>query len=552
VPALVGLAVSACGGGSDESDGGDELPAAFQQREAALPSALLRARALASTTESALAPLSADGLMDWAQQVYPDFFPGSAATQVFEPYLYRYYSASGNYLGVAGGRVYVLGPVSDGTLLDVGALADFTALVATDWRTARPASDEEAARVLLQAQFSARREEIAQVRALGFAGWFDAQLKAPRSITAWDWLEQRGYHKVDRDGHYEQRVQMFFAVWYQLIATPDAMRKRLALCLSEFFVVSSNSVNAAWRGTLVCNYWDLLVEHAFGNFRSLLGKLPTHAAMGSQLSIVGSKKADPSTGRMPDENFARELMQLFTIGLVELNADGTEKVDARGQRRETYSQDDVTQLARVFTGYHEAKVQTFSTTPLGRPGTYPILEQARTPLQLDLNQHSTEDVRFLGLHIAGNLAPNIKIEKALDHLFLHPNVGPFFGRQMIQRLVTSNPSPGYVARVAAVFNNNGQGVRGDLAATFSRHSAGPRSARCRRSGVHHLWQAASADGALCSVRAQFWPLFQGWELEAALHGTGGSMGAVSLWLSKAQYPAARQCQWLCATSGAGA
>jgi hypothetical protein len=281
------VAVQGCGHGS-----GDELPAAFSTPQDAKPSRILAAGS-ASASSSAIPAPTVDALMDWAQRVYPDFFPGSARTQFYAPYDYRYYEASGNYIGVSSERVYVLGPVSGGQLLDVGALADFAKLVATDYRAARPDSDEEAARFLHQAQFSARRTDMASVRSLGYAGWLDQQFSAPQGITAWDWLGSRGYAVVDQYGYYGNAYQVFYALWHQLIASPDAARKRMAAALSEFFVVTLVGVNAGWRAWCVCDYWDMLVTGAVGNFRTLLGKVSLHPAIGQKLTIIGSQKADP-------------------------------------------------------------------------------------------------------------------------------------------------------------------------------------------------------------------------------------------------------------------
>ncbi len=442
------------------------LPGAFSQRADAKRSRVLAAAADTAVGASGRSTPTADELMDWAQKVYPDFFPGSPPSQTWAPYVYRHYAATGNYIGIAEGRVYVLGTISDGQLLDVGALSDFADLIATDYRVAKPTTDEEAARFLLQAQFSASRSDIAHLRSIGYAAWLDEQKAAPRDITAWDWLGARGYTKIDSYGYYGNAYQVSYALWYQLIATRGAHRARIALALSEFFVAYLDGVGSAWRAWVLCDYWDLLADQAFGNFRTLLGKLPTNSAIGQVLSIIGSQKADPQTGRMPDENFARELMQLFTIGLYELNPDGSERLDAHGRRIETYAQNDVTQLARVFTGYNLAAVKQSRVTNAGTTFDLPDISQARLPLVCDPALHSTEDVAWLGLVIPGSLAPEQKIQRVLDHLFQQPNVGPFFGRQMIQRLVTSNPSPGYVSRVTAAFNDNGAGVRGDLAAVF--------------------------------------------------------------------------------------
>jgi uncharacterized protein (DUF1800 family) len=226
-----------------------------------------------------------------------------------------------------------------------------------------------------------------------------------------------------------------------------------------------------WCGHAFAHYWDLLAGNAFGNFRKLLEDVTLSPAMGSYLNTKGNQKEDPSTGRLPDENYAREVMQLFSIGLIQLNLDGTEKADANGKKLETYTQNDVTNLARVFTGY-DFDFSDGQRIPVISDGVVqgydiPSYAFSRKPMRFDLNKHSTVNVSFLGATISGNASGAAALKTALDTLFDHPNVGPFFGKQMIQRLVTSNPSPAYVARVAAAFNNNGQGVRGDLKAVWA-------------------------------------------------------------------------------------
>jgi uncharacterized protein (DUF1800 family) len=189
--------------------------------------------------------------------------------------------------------------------------------------------------------------------------------------------------------------------------------------------------------------------------------------MGYYLNTKGNRKEDPATGRMPDENYAREVMQLFTIGLVQLNPDGTEKRDAQGQKIESYTQDDVTNLARVFTGYDFDMSQNVNTFDPVLNRNIPNTTSVRLPMTLTANRHSTLAATFLGTTVPANTPGAAALSMAMDALFNHPNTAPFFCRQMIQRLVTSNPTPAYVARVAAAFANNGAGVRGDLRAVWS-------------------------------------------------------------------------------------
>ncbi|HQQ52666.1 MAG TPA: DUF1800 domain-containing protein [Ottowia sp.] len=312
---------------------------------------------------------------------------------------------------------------------------------------AAPISAAEAARFLQQAQFSSSDADIAAVRSQGYARWLDAQMQAPSHTSGWDWLVEQGYQQESLrfNGGYADHM-----MWNQLIAAPDAVRKRVALAWSEILVVSGNGIDGYWPSFAMAAYWDLLNQHAFGNFRELLQAITLNPAMGAYLNTRGNKKANAS-GRVPDENYAREVMQLFTIGLYELNPDGTLR---GGQPQETYGPADVSQLAQVFTGYDlDAASGAYKTDPA----------PFRRPMKLNPAQHAGDSVTVLGRSIAAGDG-TARLRQALDILFEHPNVGPFIGRQLIQRLVTSAPSPAYVGRVAAAFNDNGAGVRGDLRA----------------------------------------------------------------------------------------
>ncbi|MBK7990356.1 MAG: DUF1800 domain-containing protein [Comamonadaceae bacterium] len=329
-------------------------------------------------------------------------------------------------------------------------------------------SDAEAARFLLQAQAYATTADIAAVRANTFANWLGMQYAKPVGPTGWDWLNARGYATIDSTTRYfDNTYPGDYMIWNQLMTAPDALRKRCALALSEFFVVGLSGLDFAWRSHGIAAWWDLLVAHTFGNFRQLLEAVTLNPAMGYYLNTKGNLKESTATGRQPDENYAREVMQLFTIGLYQLNLDGTEKRDAQGNRMETYTQADVTNLARVFTGYDVDLSQNVNTYDAVLNRNVPSTTAARLPMALNASRHSTLAASFLGANVPANTPGAAALKTALDTLFNHPNVGPFFGRQMIQRLVTSNPSPAYVGRVAAAFNNNGSGVRGDLKAVWS-------------------------------------------------------------------------------------
>jgi uncharacterized protein (DUF1800 family) len=327
-------------------------------------------------------------------------------------------------------------------------------------------ADMAAARFLLQAQFSASDAEIAAVRQKGYATWLNEQFDLPMSQKAWDWFVSRGYTAIDSTDHYYIETDTGpYVIQKQIWDAPDAVRKRCALAFSELFVVSYYGVNNDyWPAARIVHFWDLLNTNAFGNFRKLLEDVTLSSAMGMFLNTRRNEKENPATGRQPDENYAREVMQLFTIGLYELNLDGTLKRDSLGNPIETYTASDVTNLARVFTGYDDDHSPGYVS--LGDLSIYKA-DVVRLPMRFDPTRHSMLAATFLGTTIPANTDGTVALKMALDTLFNHPNVGPFIGRQMIQRLVTSNPSPAYVARVAAVFSNNGSGVRGDLRAMFA-------------------------------------------------------------------------------------
>ena len=329
-------------------------------------------------------------------------------------------------------------------------------------------SNEQAARFLLQAQFSASDADIAAVRDQGYAAWLTQQFNAPASITGFDWLNSRGYDAVNTTTrYYDNTYPGDYMVWHQLMTSSDAVRKRAALALSEFFVVSLSSLDFSWRSHGAAAWWDLLAGNAFGNFRKLLEDVTLNAAMGYYLNTKGNLKENLAANRAPDENFGREVMQLFTLGLYQLNLDGTAKQAADGSKLESYTQADITNLARVFTGWNIDQTQNVATVEPVQNRTIPSTAFTRLPMRLTAGDHSTLASTFFGASVPAGSNGTVALKIALDALFNHANVGPFFGRQMIQRLVTSNPSPAYVARVASAFNNNGAGVRGDLKAVFS-------------------------------------------------------------------------------------
>lgn len=311
-------------------------------------------------------------------------------------------------------------------------------------------TDAEAARFLCQAGFAASAADIATVKANGYAAWLDAQFALPVASGHYDWMVERGY-AVEANRYSVAGLDN--TLWRKLMSAPDTLRQRVALALSEIFVISVGGLPTGWPGFMSAAYMDLLEQHAFGNYRGLLEAVVLSPAMGMYLSMRGNQKEDSRTGRMPDENCARECMQLFSIGLVQLNADGSPKLGGDGKPLETYTQAQVTELARVFTGW-DYDLSTGTADPA----------YVRKAMVNTASRFSTGAKRVLGVDIPSTADGAGAMKMAMDTLANHPNVGPFIGRQLIQRLVASHPSAAYVARVAAVWENNGAGVRGDLKA----------------------------------------------------------------------------------------
>jgi uncharacterized protein (DUF1800 family) len=309
-------------------------------------------------------------------------------------------------------------------------------------------SAAEASRFLGQSGFGATDAQIGRVQTLGYSGWLDEQFAAPRSQGHYDWMVERGYAVTTNINNFNGTDN---TLWRKLINSPDVLRQRITLALSEIFVVSMTGLPINWRGFVAAAYMDVLETNAFGTYRTLLGEVTLSPGMGSYLNMRGNLREDPATGRVPDENYSREVLQLFSLGLTELAADGTLK---NGVATDTYGQDTITGLAKVFTGWNNNAANNTD------PG------YAQRPMVLTAANHSTSVKQFLGVTIAAGTPGATALQTALDTIAAHPNVGPFIGRQLIQRLVASNPSPAYVARVSAVFANNGAGVRGDLRAVI--------------------------------------------------------------------------------------
>ncbi|WP_017220909.1 DUF1800 domain-containing protein [Moritella dasanensis] len=246
------------------------------------------------------------------------------------------------------------------------------------------------------------------------------------------------------------------SVWLEhALTAQDQLRQRVAFALSQIFVVSSQEPPLAKYGDGLAWYYDLLVKHSFGNYRDLLQDVTLSPAMGVYLSMQGNRKENLNKNTFPDENYAREVMQLFSIGLYQLDISGQAMLDKQGNKIPSYQQDDVENLARVFTGWDLVANKRYGNRRSGRYDTF---------MELSPKQHDYQEKQLFGQSIKAGMKADKELSASLDLLFNHPNVGPFISRQLIQRLVSSNPSPDYIKRIAMIFNDNGVGERGDLGA----------------------------------------------------------------------------------------
>jgi len=308
-------------------------------------------------------------------------------------------------------------------------------------------SPEKAARFLTQASFGADSASISNLADIGYDAWLEQQFSTPTTLH---------YPLVTEYPNDEElRQKHRYEVWWRTaITADDQLRQRVAFALSQIFVVSDKSALGQTPYGLA-NYYDILVRNAFGNYRELLEEVTLSPIMGIYLSMLGNEKPNEELNIRPDENYAREVMQLFSIGLVKLNLDGSQQLDANNDLINTYDQDVIKGFAHVFTGWHSAD----------NPSWYQQRLNVIAPMKAFEDFHDTGEKQLLDDFIipAGGTAQS-DLNAALDNIFNHQNVGPFISYQLIQRLVTSNPSPAYIERVASVFNDNGNGTRGDLKA----------------------------------------------------------------------------------------
>jgi uncharacterized protein (DUF1800 family) len=330
--------------------------------------------------------------------------------------------------------------------------------------TATPPSERDAARFLAQASFGPKSiDEIRRVQEIGFDAWIRNQTDLPTRLHV-EYLEaQRGRDQKAGEKPRVTDEMSYEAVWQHWLHGEDQLRARVVWALLQVFVISNIAPDLEPHA--MSSYLDMLARNAFGNYRTLLEEVTLHPAMGYYLNMLRSAKEDEKKGTHPNENYAREVLQLFSIGLFQLNPDGTPKVGADGGLVPTYDEAVVKGYAKAFSGWGYGLLDN---TQAGTFDDYDDNDDRlwTTPMQPWPMWHSPGPKAVLdGKTLPAGQTPSKDLADALDSIFRHPNVGPFFGRQLIQRLVTSNPSPDYVRRVAAAFDENGEGVRGDMKAT---------------------------------------------------------------------------------------
>jgi len=331
----------------------------------------------------------------------------------------------------------------------------------------------EASRFLAQASFGYSLTEIDDLaETLDFETWVDDQIALPATdfnVSFWEvWdevLQQQIENGYDPAVLGPGWIEFNYTWWTNVMLENDQLRQRMAYALSQILVISTDGDINGWPHG-VADFYNILMSNAFGNYKDILTEVTLHPLMGFYLSHYNNPKSIEEENIHPDENYAREIMQLFSIGLYELNPDGTEKLDVNGELIPTYGQDEIKELAKVFTGLGPSELEPwvdYYDEAFFGMNMYECKKDADMIMYEDWHEPGEKVI------VGGNVIPDGQtgmedIEDAIDILFNHPNVGPFLAYRLIQRFTMSNPSPEYVGRVSAVFDDNGSGVRGDMGA----------------------------------------------------------------------------------------
>ena len=308
-----------------------------------------------------------------------------------------------------------------------------------------------AARLLDQSSFGPTSDSIAHVQTVGLQGYLNEQFALPATTLPAVPTSLPAQCPNTPVACLESEF------WQNSLTANDQLRQRVALALSEQWVTSTQSVN----GNAVLAYYNVLLNDAFSNWRTIMEDVTLSPSMGLYLNMLNSAKAP--AGQIANENFAREMMQLFSTGLFMLNDDGTEKKDANGNPIPVYTEAQVQAFAKAYTGW------TFAVAGGGSPANFPNNKANYTsPMApVDSAHDMTQKTLLNGTVIPAGGSAREDLKIALDNIFAHENLPPFVCRQLIQHLVTSTPSDGYVSRVAAIFRDNGKGVRGDMKAVLT-------------------------------------------------------------------------------------
>ncbi len=409
-----------------------------------------------------------------------------------------------------------------------------------------PFSDAEASRFLSHATFGPTLTEITRLRGMGYTPWLNEQFGRSASLQL---PHLDNLMSIDPSVVWQDKRN---DIWFRnVLYRDDQLRQRMAFALSQIFVVSDQNGSVEGNPNALAHYHDMLSQNAFGNYRTLLENVTLHPVMGHYLSMFKNRKPDEAANIRPDENYAREIMQLFSIGLVRLNLDGTVMDGDAGtpgvQPIPTYTQDTIRGFAQVFTGWNWSTCNPpvagetagnfnwwdweycgpgpgntdWRLQPGWRQPMRPWGEGTPFGSVFHASSGSKQLLNYPGVSLPGGVLAaggqaRANLAAALDNVFNHPNVGPFFSRLLIQRFTSSNPSPAYVARVAGVFNNNGSGVRGDLQAVLrailldpeARAPTQPHAGKLREPllRITQLWRglnASSSSGAISEWPDQY-------------------------------------------------
>ncbi len=421
--------------------------------------------------------------------------------------------------GLISVRHLILSILSALVLLTNSALASNDRISRSNFEDKELGSAAEAASFLMRSSFGPSNADITYLQGIGFNAWIDEQMGLPVTL-----------HRPQLEAMTEPSLIKRKIVWWNSsLYANDQLRQRVAFALSEILVISDVNGFLEGQPLAVADFYDTLLVHAFGNYRDLIEDVTLSPTMGFYLSMFRSTR-DSFLGVEPDENYAREVMQLFSIGLVQLNLNGTVVTDGFGQPIPTYTQDHIVALAEAFTGWNFAGADGGDGDCEPWEWRWPpanwlaplepcIITAPNTNQPLDYHVTSAKTIVGNVTLSAGQTAEE-DLQQALDVLFNHPNVGPFLSKRLIQRLVTSNPSADYIARIASVFNNNGSAIRGDLGAMirailldeealdgylFSMPNFG--KIREPLLTMTHIWRAydATMNPAFITNPGDFWP-----------------------------------------------